>query len=311
VGVAQRLVLTGAGGFLGRNCLDALRGQEWEIHAVDRGRPPGGVEIEWHEVDLLQGDAGRRLIERLRPTHLLHLAWTGARPVYDSPDNGRWVAASMALFESFAAAGGERMVGIGSSAEYDWSYGLCREEETPLSTASAYSAAKVELGRRFLALCHEQGVSGAWARPFFLFGRYEHPSRFVASIVVSLLRGEAARCTHGRQVRDYLYAGEAASALARLLAVDFAGVVNVASGRPVALADLARAVARRLGGEAVLDLGALPPPAGEAPTVVADIERLSRDVGWRPARSLGESLDETIRWWTTELADRSSTGEES
>ncbi|MDH3255300.1 MAG: NAD(P)-dependent oxidoreductase [Acidobacteriota bacterium] len=300
---ADRLLLTGAGGFLGRNCLDALGDSGWEVHAADReirrDTPPS---VHWHEVDLLDDQAVRDLMTRIEPSHLLHLAWTGARPVYRSCENFQWVGASLALFRHFAACGGGRIVALGSSAEYEEGPYDCREDVTPLTSATPYGVCKSSLFRLFEAWRREAGVSGAWARPFFLYGPYEHESRLVASVIVSLLRREPARCTHGRQVRDYLHSRDAAAALLHLLASDFDGAVNIGSGKPVAVADLVRLIARQMGKEDLVELGAIPAPDDEAPRVVADVRRLVETVGWQPRFNVEEGLAQTIEWWQRELA---------
>ena len=297
----SRLLLSGASGFLGRNCLDVLAGRDWEVHAADR-RPlvaaPG--QIQAHQIDILNRGELKDLLTAIRPTHLLHLAWTGGRSVYESRENFRWVRGSMRLFEEFAAAGGERVVALGSSAEYEWGEDDCFEARTPLGGDTVYGVCKSSLFRLFEAFCATAGLSGLWARPFFLFGPHEGPERLVSSVITSLLRDEPARCTHGRQVRDYLYSREAAAALIHLLTVDSEGAVNVASGGGVKLADVVQMIARKVGREDLVELGALAAPDGEAPRVVADVGRLW-STGWRPTVDLEQGLDETIDWWRQEL----------
>jgi nucleoside-diphosphate-sugar epimerase len=157
------------------------------------------------------------------------------------------------------------------------------------------------LFKLFEAFCAASGLSGVWARPFFLFGPHESPERLVSSVITSLLRDEPARCTHGRQIRDYLYSREAADALVHLLSTEFEGAVNVASGSGVSVADVVQLIAGRVGREDLVELGALAEPEGEAPRVVADIGRLRAEAGWRPAVGLEQGLDETIDWWRREL----------
>jgi nucleoside-diphosphate-sugar epimerase len=38
-------------------------------------------------------------------------------------------------------------------------------------------------------------------------------------------------------------------------------------------------------------------PAGEPPLLVADVQRLRDEVGWRPSRALDEGLRDTVEWW--------------
>jgi nucleoside-diphosphate-sugar epimerase len=136
---------------------------------------------------------------------------------------------------------------------------------------------------------------------FLLYGPDETESRLVPSVVTSILRGEPALCSEGTQLRDLLYVADVADAFAALLASDVTGAVNVASGEPVRLRDVACNIAERLGRPELLRLGARPTPAGDPPVLTARVDRLRTEVGWAPSRTLDEGLDETIRWWAERL----------
>ncbi len=301
----KRVLVTGAGGFVGRHCLPELLEREFEVHAASR-RPPrdeAPPAVTWHAADLLEPGGPGALVAGVRPTHLLHLAWEATPGTYwESPDNLRWLRASLDLVAAFAAAGGERLVSAGTCAEYGWASGRCSERGTPLAPATLYGTCKHALRQVEEAFAVRQGFSFARARLFFLYGPHEDPRRFVPSVIRPLLAGEPARCTHGRQVRDFLFVADAASALAAVLDGPVTGAVNIASGEPVALRELAGAVAALLGRPDLLRLGALPAPPGEAAVIVADVARLAGEVGWSPRRSLEEGLARTVEWWRQRLA---------
>ena len=67
---------------------------------------------------------------------------------------------------------------------------------------------------------------------FFLYGPHEPPGRLIPSVIQALLKGEFARCSHGRQIRDFLYVEDVAEAFVALLDSDITGPVNIASGSP-------------------------------------------------------------------------------
>ncbi len=307
--LTKKVLVTGGGGFVGRPCLDLLVAEGWRVNAVtSRSKPPrqAPAEVRWHHCDLLDPVASRALIEDIRPNHLLHLAWhmgdKHATDVYSSPENHRWVAASLELLRAFADTGGERAVFTGSCAEYDWRYGFCSEAITPLRPASTYGHCKHALGDLFNDFVgSEGGPSGAWARLFFLYGPHEQPRRLIASIIRSLLRGEPARCSHGQQRRDYLFTLDAADALVTLLASNVQGAINIASGQPTRLENLIRRVASRLGREDLVELGAIPVPDDEPPLVLADIRRLESELAWQPTWELDDALDHTINWWRSRV----------
>lgn len=298
----HRVLVTGAGGFIGEHCLEALEGRAEEIHAVSTRVPADdGSAVEWHRADLLNRAGAAELIERVRPSHLLHLAWfSDHKEIYQSPENNHWVQASLDLLHAFRSSGGERAVFGGSCAEYDWSEGVCSERRTPLRPATTYGAAKVALYRAFEEVTERTGFSGAWARIFFLFGPGEPEKRLMASVIRSLLAGEPALCTHGEQRRDYLYVGDVADALVALLESEVTGPVNVGSGDAPPIRDLVLAAARKLDREDLVRLGALPAPEGEAPRVQAEVGRLVGEVGWHLHHGLDRGLDRTIDYWRRE-----------
>src|SRR5215813_7085503 len=139
----NRVLVTGATGFVGRQCLAPLSKDGWEIHATSlKGSVVDApASVNWHEIDLLNADRVAGLLAEVRPTHLIHFAWHAVPGDYwTSQENFRWVQASLVLFRVFASCGGRRAVVAGSCAEYDWRYGYCSETVTPGSPATVYGA---------------------------------------------------------------------------------------------------------------------------------------------------------------------------
>lgn len=287
-------MLTGATGFVGRHALSALVQAGHEVHAVARRRGPALAGVTWHEADLLDGC---QVVGDVSPEILVHLAWYAEHgKFWSSPENVRWVEASLALLRAFAATGGRRVVMAGTCAEYEWSRDLYHES-APTRPATLYGAAKHGLHVVASAFAEQAGLSLAWGRLFFLYGPSEEPGRFVPSLVLLLLRREPAAMTEGSQRRDFLHVADAGSAFAALADSTVTGAVNVASGRAVALRELAGEIAQLLDGGELLRIGALPAPAGEPAALIADVRRLSEEVGWSPAIGLGDGLADVIAWW--------------
>lgn len=134
-----------------------------------------------------------------------------------------------------------------------------------------------------------------------MYGPNEHPLRLVPSVIQSLMLGKTANCSHGNQIRDYLYVKDVASALVALVESDITGPVNVASGIPYLLKDLVNEVGCLMGETELIKLNAIPSPQSEPPMIVADTSRLTNIVGWKPTYSMKEGLSETIEWWREQL----------
>lgn len=294
----KRVLLTGAGGFIGRHCVPLLKAAGYDVHGITtRSRIQGEEGLIWHQVDLFDAKGIHATMAEVRPTHLLHLAWiTEPGRYWSSPENLRWVQASLELLQAFRDHGGERVVMAGSCAEYDWEYGYCREATTPLRPATPYGSAKHALQSLLAAYCASSGLSGAWGRVFFLYGPHERPERLVPSVIRSLLVAEPALCTHGNQIRDFLHVEDVASAFAALLESRHEGPANIGSGRPLALRDLVDAIAVKIGRPELVKFGAVAAPENEPRLLVADPTVLE-GLGWQPRHSLDSGIEQTIEWW--------------
>jgi nucleoside-diphosphate-sugar epimerase len=299
----SRVLVTGATGFIGRHTLAPLVDRGFEVHAVT-SRPDdadSGDDVMWHRADLLTPGAESELVERAKPTHLLHLAWY-AEPgaFWRSPENLRWVEASLRLLRAFSTAGGRRAVMSGTCAEYAWTDRVhCVEGQTRLEPATLYGASKHGLRTVAAPYADGAGISFAWGRVFFVFGPYEHPARLASSVARAVTRGEPAPVSHGEQLRDFLHVADLADAFAALLASPTEGAVNLASGTPVRIRDLVQAIGDAAGRPDLLEFGARPASSGEPSELTADVARLRDEVGWVPHRSLRERVAETVEWWRT------------
>ncbi len=302
----KRVLVTGASGFVGRQVLRPLLDMGFEVEALTlHGAPPDApAQVRWHRADLL-GEEGAALVAERRPSYLLHLAWNVRPGEYMTGlDNLDWVAASLRLLRAFGEAGGRRAVLAGTCLEYMTQPRMrCDEERTPVRPASLYGNAKHALHILADAWGRQIGVSLAWGRVFFLYGPHEHSARLVSDLARGLLRGEKVACSHGRQVRDFLYVGELGRAFAALLDSEVTGAVNMASGVPVRVADVIWAVAEATGCPEFVRLGARPAATGEPETMTAEVRRLREEVGWTSTVGLREGVAQTVEWWRQVLAE--------
>jgi nucleoside-diphosphate-sugar epimerase len=164
-----------------------------------------------------------------------------------------------------------------------------------------YGKAKHALHSSLQNFAREFGVSYAWGRLFFLFGPHEPPQRFIPSIIRPLLRNEEAKTSHGEQIRDFMFVEDVGEAFVQLLDSDVSGAVNIASGSPLSLKDIAEMIAGIIGRPDLLRLGALEAPAGEPPILAADTSRLKDEVGFKTQADLRPALEKTINWWKDRL----------
>jgi nucleoside-diphosphate-sugar epimerase len=301
----KTVLLTGAGGFVGRAAVRPLLDKGFEVHAVttkDLGRSHGSLHS--HQVDLLDHSAAERLISQIRPSYLLHCAWYVKHGnVWEAPENVEWLRASSLLLRSFVKHGGKRVVVSGTCAEYDWSgiEGDLSELSSPLRPATLYGRSKHELFLDLRSYAESVDLSYAWGRLFFVFGPFESEARFVPSMIRSLLKDREAECLFGENIRDLMYVNEAGSAFVELLDSEVRGPVNIASGTPQRLRDVALAIARSLDREDLLRFPSSPAGGDQPPRIAADVARLRNEVKFQETGSFEMNLRETIGWWRDNL----------
>ena len=305
----ERVLVTGATGFVGRQLPAALATNGLEVHAVGH-RASAAPEVlafaTWHQADLLDASATAALIREVRPTILVHAAWYVVHGrFWAAPENEAWLEASTELAAHFAEAGGRRLVGLGSCAEYaataegddtPW------PETRPLLPATPYGRAKATFAERLGAMAKKRNhLSVVWARLFHLFGPAEATARLVPSVVAALLEGRPALRGSGSPVRDFASTWFTADAIAALTASDVVGAVNVASGIPHSIGSIATKIATILHRQDLLETGALPDRPNEVRFMVADTTRLRDEVGFKKVAPLAADLKRIIELTLQEM----------
>jgi len=304
----MKVLITGAGGFIGSHLVRTVLQERHDVVAILR--PGESYErlsdcldaVTLVHCDLHDPDAVRKLVAATQPQTALHLAWyveTGK--FWQARENLDCVRMTLSLAQALADAGCSRFVGTGSCAEYDWDYGILKEDVTPLRPSSLYGACKNATREILQAFCANSKMDFAWTRVFLLYGPREAKERLIPYVILSLLRGETAKCSQGEQMRDFLYVEDVASAMWAVAKSDFSGPLNVGSGQAIKVRSIIETIARLLHGEGLLALGALETDPQEPPLLQADVHRLQNVVGWKPSLTFEEGLAKTCEWWRARL----------
>lgn len=294
----MKVLVTGSTGFVGRQVIEQLVAQGVAVVATSRS-PTSRDGVDHVATDLTQPGAAVALVEQVRPTHLLHLAWNAVPgKFWTAADNLDWCAASLGLLRAFHAVGGKRAVVAGSCAEYDWT-GAGQLDETLSWTnpATLYGVTKDALRRMVMREAEEHGHSVSWGRIFWLYGPGEGPGRLVSDVAAALRDGRAAEVSVGTQCRDFLHVADVAGAFVAALRSDYRGIFNVGSGTPVAVRDVVRCLAEAMERPESVRYGARPANPGEPPVLYGTVDRLQRQIGFRPIFGLRDGLVDTARWW--------------
>jgi nucleoside-diphosphate-sugar epimerase len=295
------LLVTGASGFIGRRAIAKLaRDSVFDIVTAGRGETVQGCSRHV-SVDLLESGAAADLVRRLRPSHLLHLAWN-AEPgkFWSARDNLEWSAVTLQMVRAFLDAGGARAVLAGTCAEYDWTTAGRLTEDAPLNPATLYGAAKDATRRATCAAGAAASVPIAWGRVFWLYGPGEARGRLVSDVARALLEGRTVETSEGRQRRDFLHVDDVAAAFVAAIMSNHHGPFNIGSGQAVPVRDIVEILANAAGKPDLVRFGARATSPNEPPLIEADTTILLHTIGFKPKVSLARGLAETLASWRTE-----------
>jgi nucleoside-diphosphate-sugar epimerase len=250
------VLVTGASGLIGTWAL-----AQWPAD----GPPP--VPVRRDEVDLLVPGAAAELVARLRPSGVLHLAWSasGQADYRSSTDNGRWLTTSLELVEACRRHDARL-----------WLTGTVVDDAD--DAADPYTRSKVQL-RHEVAGAVEAGEIG-WLRPAYVFDESRGRPALVGQAMSAAAREEPLELSTPDAVHDFVHAEDVGRAVALAVAEGCTGYLPVGSGRLRRVADLVTA----LGARWRPATQARPPTAAAHAEHAGDIEWLTRR-GWTPTRT--------------------------
>ena len=300
----MKVLVTGAGGFLGRTVAEhlALLGYDvYGLSSTDHNQCGKMPKLNWVTADLFSPLNVDFFMEKLQFEGLVHLAWDTTHGSYwQSNNNMKWVAASLHLFEAFRTHGGKRIVGAGSSAEYQWGVDpILDESTTKIVPYSIYGISKNALRSILESWAPKNNISWGWGRIFNIFGPFENKARLIPKSIIRLLKREKIPFDDGLIYRDFLHVDDTGAAFAAFFKSNVEGAVNIGSGQSRSVRHVLQIIAHLLDASDLIKFGAVARSHGEPESVVASVKRLEKEVGWFTKVSLEDRLASTCEWWKT------------
>jgi nucleoside-diphosphate-sugar epimerase len=273
----KRILITGASGFVGRQVLGYLATQDVYLTVIARDGKQSlftnnpAVQNIITTVDLF-AETADWWANILRGIDIvIHVAWYAEPGLYlQSAKNLDCLQGTLSMMKGAAEAGVSRFVGVGTCFEYDLSYGML-SIETPLKPLTPYASAKAATYMALSKWLPSHGIDFAWCRLFYLYGEGEDVRRLVPYLRQKLAAGEFSELTSGNQIRDFIDVSEAGRLIAKVTLGSVQGPINICSGIPITVKQLAENIADEYGRRDLLKFGARPDNLIDPPCVVGVI----------------------------------------
>lgn len=295
-------MITGASGLLGHWLVKVFAtNKNYEVHAVISGRREytfeEGVIVE--QVDLLDANRTKELLDSVEPDILCHLAWALENSKFTRNEkNIDWIIASLNIMKYFKQISGQVLLFAGSSSEYGQGERGFSEHESDTSY-SLYGASKKAFEEIAIAFCRENGIKFIGTRIFSIYGPGDDRlGSALPTLMKSMILGEKFECKSPYNVWDYIYVEDCARALYELIENGCNGIYNVGSGNPVMMKDIVTLSAKLAGRE---DLIKFNTDNKIGLYLLGDISKIEREIGFKCRIPLEEGLLRTIEWWRNGL----------
>jgi dTDP-glucose 4,6-dehydratase len=307
----QRVLVTGAGGFIGSHLVERLV----ELGAQVRALVHYNSLDSWgwldssprrHELEVVAGDIGdlgsvRHAMRDCRV--VFHLAALIAIPYsYRAPASyvHTNVGGTLNVLEAARECSVQRLVHTSTSEVYGTALRVPIDEGHPLQGQSPYSATKIGADKLAEAFQRSFDVPVVTVRPFNTFGPRQSARAVIPTIIAQCLAGDIVRLGNLEARRDLNYVANTVEGYVLAASTNQAvgRTVNLGSGADISIGELAQLIARLLGREIMVvgDPQRLRPERSEVDRLVADNTLARSLLGWHPTVSLEDGLRKTIAW---------------
>ena len=229
----MKILLTGSSGFFGKNFLDRINKKKIKTLCIQRKNQNNGKNTNYIFSDLENINDFREKIILFKPSVILHLAWQGI-PNYSKVNCKKNYRITKKLIDlSFSIPSLRKIILLGSSYEYDFIFGKCREQYRSKCT-NMISECKEKVLEYFLKKkkFENKKLKWYWLRPFYIYGEYQRNDSLIPTIIKSLLAEKKVNINNPKACNDYLYVGEFIRFVKSILFKRIpSGIYNIGSGK--------------------------------------------------------------------------------
>jgi len=308
----ERVLLTGATGFIGKELLPKLLEKGYEVHTIERyvtGRYTLDQKdsIIKHYASLTDYNKVRAIVKEVQPNAVIHLAAISA--VSFSYDNYIEVSevnylGSVNLAEAcrHEANNFKQFIFAGTSEEYGLSI-LSKDEklteESPLIPNSPYAVAKVAFDYylRYMGMAYDFPYT--ILRPFNTYGRKDNKHFFIERTITQMLSQDKVYLGDPNAIRDWVYVDDHINAYLTALGNEKAikQVFNICTGKGYTTKETAELIAKLTGFKGEILWNQTPNRPLDARVLIGDNSKIKKLLCYEPKYSLEEGLKMAINYW--------------
>jgi dTDP-glucose 4,6-dehydratase len=309
----RRVLVTGAGGFIGGHLATALNREGARVRALcrytsrrDRGTldwfgetDAGGIEVVFGDLrdveSVQQAVRGSEVVFHLGAQIAIPYSYVNPRDFVETN-----VAGALNVAQAALDSGAARVVHVSSSEVYGEAESWPITERHRMAPRSPYAASKAGADLLMQSLERAHGLPVVIARPFNTYGPHQSARAVIPTIITQLLAGGSVRLGSLEPRRDLTFVTDTVSGLLALAGDErlIGSVLQLGSGKDISIGELATLIGELMGREVPIepDSDRVRPSGSEVPRLLCDHTAATERTGWEPRVDLRSGLRQTIAW---------------
>ena len=309
----KRVMVTGAGGFLGSHLVEQLLAEGAEVRAFVRYNSrgdPGLLRLiqtkDRSRLEIVAGDlrdenAIRKAVEASQIIFhmgaMISIPYSYRHPVEVAETNFMGTLNILVACRDYKV---ERMIHTSSSEVYGTALQVPIKESHPLQGQSPYSASKIGADKLAESFFCAYELPVVTVRPFNTYGPRQSARAVIPTIITQALSLNSIRLGNQNTSRDFTFVKDTIAGLMK--AAESTGVegqvLNLGTGQEIRIGDLAQKIIQKIGRSVEIDMDPvrLRPERSEVLRLLSDNTLARKSLGWEPKVSLDDGLNETIDW---------------
>lgn len=271
----KRILVTGAGGYIGRHVVQALCDKGADVWAVDFHTEGIDSRANLLNTAIFSGDED--IFQQLgNPDACLHMAWRDGF-VHNSDAHMVDLSKHYTFIRNMVKGGLQQIAVMGTMHEVGYWEGAI-DEDTPCNPIGMYGIAKDALRRSTMLLAETENVCWQWLRAYYIYGDDTRNHSIFTKICAAAEAGQKTfPFNTGKNKYDFITVAELAGQIAAcVMQREVAGIINCCSGQPVSLADKVESFIKEHGFDIELDYGAFLDRAYDSPIVWGNAEKINK-----------------------------------
>jgi nucleoside-diphosphate-sugar epimerase len=299
----ENLIIIGGTGFIGFNLIKKFtKKKKFNILSLSSSKPSKHRKlrgVKYLICDIFKKKKLEIVLNKEKIDYVINLAGYVDHKNKDKTYKSHYIGCKN-LIEILIKKKIKRFIQIGSSVEYGFKKSPQNEncKINIKDLKSSYGQAKLSATNLLVNTFKKENFPAVVLRLYIAYGPYQNINRFIPEVINACLKNKVFNCSHGRQVRDFLYINDLVDLIYKCLKIkNMDGkIFNVGSGRKQIIKNIIQSIIKKTSGGKPR-FGKIKLRRDEPLKLYPNTSKIRKFINWKPKISFDKGLDKTIKYY--------------